>query len=216
VKNGTLFAREGSPAPGVGFNLTGIGLTGAPVRVDNAGRVLWYGRWDDPDVDRDTGLFLDEELLVQEGVTTVGGFVVDEIIDGQDTFALSDNGSWAIFEGRLSDGTNGAFRIDLSGPMVSSPATRPVATALRASPNPFRAAVRLEYALSREATVLLEAFDISGRLVATLDDGARGAGDHGTLWRGVDASGRAVSPGVYFLRLRVGDQLSRAKLVKVH
>ncbi len=37
--------------------------------------VIYFADWDDPTTDIDTGLFLNQELLIREGVSTVGGFV---------------------------------------------------------------------------------------------------------------------------------------------
>ncbi len=35
--------------------------------------VVWYGHWSDPDPSRDEWIFIGDELVVQEGVTTVEG-----------------------------------------------------------------------------------------------------------------------------------------------
>jgi hypothetical protein len=76
--------------------------------------VLWYGAWSDPDTTRNEGLFLDDELLVQEGVTTIDGIVVQTLRSVQDAFAMSDSGRYIIFEAVLADGREGAFQITLS------------------------------------------------------------------------------------------------------
>lgn len=118
ILNGAVFAREGDALPATGgFLLENMGLTTGPVRVDNAGNVLWYAEWNDPDTDIDTGLFLNDQLLVQEGVTQIGGVVVDAIANGTDAFVMSDNGLYIVFEATLLDGTNGAFLIELASPV---------------------------------------------------------------------------------------------------
>src|SRR6185503_8586545 len=73
VKNGTtVIAREGSGLPAIGaFTFTTFG-TGA-VRIDNGGNVFWYGDWNDTVTTQDTGIFRNGQLVVQEGVTMVGG-----------------------------------------------------------------------------------------------------------------------------------------------
>jgi hypothetical protein len=115
VFNGAVFMREGgSPAAIAPFALTSFGTGSGPVDVDDMGNKLWYGDWNDPDTDRDTGLFLNEQLIVQEGVSTVGGVVIDTISSGSDAFELSDNGQWVIFEATLDDGTNGAYIMQIS------------------------------------------------------------------------------------------------------
>lgn len=108
VKNGFKFMQEGdSPAAIAPFKLTSFGS--GPVQIGETGSVLWYGDWDDPDTDKDTGLFLDGTLIVQEGVTQVGGVTIDILRGIQDGYALSPYGEWIIFEAILDDGNEGAF-----------------------------------------------------------------------------------------------------------
>ncbi len=115
VANGAVFRQEGDTIPAIApFRFTSFGTSSGPVYIDDGGDVLWYGDWDDPDTDRDTGLFLNDTLLVREGVTTIGGLVVDTISSGSDAFELSDDGTKVIFEATLEGGIEGAFRILLS------------------------------------------------------------------------------------------------------
>jgi hypothetical protein len=86
--------------------------TTAPVFLGNDGRVLWWGQWSDPDMTRDTGLFLDDELVVQEGVTQVGTETLMALASSTDSFQLSPSGRFVIFEGTLSSGFEGAFVLD--------------------------------------------------------------------------------------------------------
>ncbi len=123
VSNGAIFVREGGSVADIApHTLTGFGTGSGPVCLDNAGNILWYGNWDDPDTNVDTGLFLNSQLIVQEGVTTVGGVLIDTISSGPDAFDISENGRWIIFEGVLADGRDGAFLIDLSDPTIPEPA----------------------------------------------------------------------------------------------
>lgn len=92
-----------------------------PVLLDDGGDVLWYGDWDDPDTDVDTGLFLNDELIVQEGVTMVGDRVIDTLRGIQDGYTMSDSGRFIVFEAILDDGTEGAFRIDRGGAALAMP-----------------------------------------------------------------------------------------------
>ena len=73
----------------------------------------------------------------------------------------------------------------------------------------------MHYGLDRESAVRLDAFDVSGRRVATLDQGLRGPGTHEVSWSGRDAAGGRVASGIYFLRLRAGDREYRSRLVRV-
>ena len=114
VKNGAKFRQEGDtlPLPAISsFTFERFG-NGA-VDLTETGSVLWYGDWDDPDTTRDEGLFLDDELIVQEGVTTVGGILIDDVGDQSENYFVSDSGSYVIFEATLADGREGAFLIQL-------------------------------------------------------------------------------------------------------
>ena len=58
----------------------------------------------------------------------------------------------------------------------------------------------LRFALEQPTDVRLEVFDVAGRRVATLADGARGTGEHEVAWGGATSTGSPRS-GVYFARL---------------
>ncbi len=104
IKNGAKFIQEGDAPPGVaGFTLTAFG-TAQIVNIGDAGHVLWFGDWNDPDTTRDTGLFLDSAMLLQEGVTQVNGLTVQAIVSAQDGYAMSPNGRYVIVEVTLTDG----------------------------------------------------------------------------------------------------------------
>jgi glucose/arabinose dehydrogenase len=68
-------------------------------------------------------------------------------------------------------------------------------------PNPFRTSVTIEYSLAARSHATLEIFDVRGRLVTTLVDGAVGEGGQVARWDGRDPGGNARASGVYFLRL---------------
>jgi hypothetical protein len=307
LRNGAVFRREGDTLPDIaGFNLTSFGTGSGPVQVDQAGNVLWYGDWNDPDTDVDTGLFLNDDLIVQEGVTTVGGVLIDTINSGQDAFMLSENGQWAIFEATLDDGTNGAYLLELTGPVpvrvsglaavvvgrevevrwstslevahdgfqvyrsraidgpwvrlndelvrghgeyafvddavegdhvyfyrlgavdlsgaetyygpvtVTTPVWNRWATRLEgAQPNPFRRSTDLLFSLARPGRVELTIHDVTGRRVADLSQAQLSPGEHTVSWNGRDENGRELPAGVYFARLRSGDQETTSKVVRI-
>ena len=117
VRNGTdVIAREGSSLASIGgtFTFTTFG-TGA-VLIDANADVVWFGDWNDPDTTKDTGIFMNDQLIVQEGVTTVGGITLLSISAVQDNLAMSDDGRWIMFEGVLANGLDGAFIIEVPEP----------------------------------------------------------------------------------------------------
>ncbi|RMH72208.1 MAG: T9SS C-terminal target domain-containing protein, partial [Gemmatimonadetes bacterium] len=72
-------------------------------------------------------------------------------------------------------------------------------------PNPFNPVTKITYALPEAANVSLRIYDVTGRLVTTLVDGAHEAGYFNVTWTGTDDLGNAVSSGVYFYVIQAGD-----------
>jgi hypothetical protein len=73
-------------------------------------------------------------------------------------------------------------------------------------PNPFATATQITFTLPIAAVPSLSIFDAAGRRVRVLVDAARCAGIHRVTWDGTDEAGITVPGGVYFCRLRVGEQ----------
>jgi hypothetical protein len=72
---------------------------------------------------------------------------------------------------------------------------------LTPDPNPFAGETTLCYRLPHSTRVLLQIYDLSGRLVRTLVTGIQSAGAHRAWWDGRDAAGIPVPSGVYLTRL---------------
>jgi len=118
IMNGAPYIQTGMAPPDpalAGFTLTSIGSSGS-LELDDAGNLVWYGDWDDPDTDKDTGLFWNDTLILQEGVTMIDGSLVDTINAGEEGFELSTNGEWLIFRATLADGRDGAFLMQIPEP----------------------------------------------------------------------------------------------------
>lgn len=93
--------------------------------ISDQGRVLWYGAWNDV-ASSNEGLFLDDTLLVQEGVTTVDGIVIQTLRGIQDGYTMSSGGRYILFEAVLADGRDGAFQIEFDacpGNIAADPVT---------------------------------------------------------------------------------------------
>lgn len=81
------------------------------------------------------------------------------------------------------------------------------------APNPARGTTLLRYTLPSAASVRLALFDLSGRRVCVLEEGTRSAGEHAARFDGSDTAGRAVAPGLYFVRLEAGGRSATTRLV---
>ncbi len=86
---------------------------------------------------------------------------------------------------------------------------------LPSSPNPFNPSTTLAFRLAAAGPVRLGVFDVRGRLVRTLVDGALPAGDHAVTWQGRDQDGELVSSGTYFVRLQAPDNLETRTITLV-
>jgi hypothetical protein len=115
VKDDAVFRQEGDNVPGLPqFQFTSFGT--APIQVDDAGNVVWFGDWNDAVTTQDTGLFYNDTLVVQEGVTQIDGLTVMTIRSFVDTLDMSDNGQFVVFEAELAGGLEGAFMIAVPEP----------------------------------------------------------------------------------------------------
>jgi len=92
----------------------------------------------------------------------------------------------------------------------------PVASRLALSPcypNPFNDGTRVRLTLPERRDVTLRVYDVAGRLVRTVWDAPLDAGPRELDWDGRDADGRQTASGVYFVRLRAGDDTRTRKVV---
>lgn len=83
------------------------------------------------------------------------------------------------------------------------------------APNPFNPNTTIAFSLPRQGAVTLQVFDVRGRLVRTLVDESRGAGEHRVVWDGTDDGGRAAASGVYLYRLNADGQVLQNKMTLV-
>jgi hypothetical protein len=96
--------------------------------------------------------------------------------------------------GPQHDEASAAVTVEVRGRSCAPPA-------LRAAPNPFRAATRI----SGPAAARVDVLDLAGRRRRTVTLGDDGAGG----WDGRDDAGRRVAPGLYFLRARGTARVTR-------
>ena len=151
-----------------------------------------------------------EQVLFPAGLFSMPLDVVVETLGGTMTFVIdnSEEVQWYSFQvddpvfsveldpdhwvlREVNDQGVSPVREDLPG----------VAKLVGNVPNPFNPATEIRFTLPSDQAVRLAVYDVSGRLVKTLIDEVRPAGDNAFRWDGTDKSGRAVASGTYFARL---------------
>ncbi len=80
-------------------------------------------------------------------------------------------------------------------------------------PNPFHHSAAIRFSLARAGQVEIGIHDVTGRLVRTLINGMREAGDNTVTWDGADGDGNRVAGGVYWVTMSTEDFNSGKKMV---
>lgn len=107
----------------------------------------------------------------------------------------------------------GGLRIAGESQRPIFPAT--VSAVMRPWPNPARAEVFLDFALTRTQPVDLIVYDLGGRRVRKLRQGTLQAGRYNFPWDGRDGAGARVSPGLYLVEARGPGLAVSAKVLLV-
>jgi hypothetical protein len=101
---------------------------------------------------------------------------------------------------------------DIDGSLSSVTST---ATGLEVGGRPFRGGASFAIGLAEPGSATVTVHDVRGRRVATLHEGPLAAGRTEMTWDGLDATGRRVPSGVYFLRLDTPSLRTSRKLVLI-
>ncbi len=118
----------------------------------------------------------------------------------------------------VGDGGEARLRLVVGDPqfVAEQEQSLPRPFALRPSyPNPFNPRTKVSFTLPRDARVIVDIYDMRGHLVQKLVDDNFGPGLHEVDWLGQDDSGRSVSAGVYFSRMRTDGFVQTRKMTLV-
>jgi len=97
-----------------------------------------------------------------------------------------------------------------------SPELTPAVDALDQNrPNPFNPETVIPYSLAKPGKVAIRIYDVAGRLVRTLVDGAQAAGLHVVRWNGRTDSGDPAASGVYFYQIRYPNGAAQSKKLMI-
>jgi hypothetical protein len=80
-------------------------------------------------------------------------------------------------------------------------------------PNPFNGTTTIGYSIGTPGHVEIRLYNPAGRLVRILEARHRKAGRHEIIWNGRDNTGRGVTSGVYFARMKAGKFRETRKII---
>ncbi|MBM3316469.1 MAG: hypothetical protein FJY75_01325 [Candidatus Eisenbacteria bacterium] len=80
-------------------------------------------------------------------------------------------------------------------------------------PNPFRSSATVRFNLAQAGRVDLSIYDVTGRLVRSLVNGERPAGENSVVWDGLDNGGSRVSGGIFWMQMNANGFSSSKKMV---
>jgi hypothetical protein len=80
-------------------------------------------------------------------------------------------------------------------------------------PNPFNPITAIRYSLHRPSQVSITVFNVLGQEVKTLENGIQAAGTYETTWDGTNQTGQEVASGIYFYRIKAGENVETRKML---
>jgi len=80
-------------------------------------------------------------------------------------------------------------------------------------PNPFNPTTVIRYSLSRRSSVEIRVFNVLGQEVKTLENGLQSPGVYETTWDGTNRTGEKVASGIYFYRIKAGENVETRKML---
>ncbi len=133
------------------------------------------------------------------------------------TFGLSDQDGDGSLDLMLGDEQAGVVEIWGAEPELASEAALLAdgAHLFQNFPNPFSGNTAITYQVEENDQVQLRIYDVLGREVRSLIDASQAAGVHTVEWDGRDESGAAVTAGVYFYKLQIGDFTTSRQMIRV-
>ena len=152
-----------------------------------------------------------ETTAVTAGVWAAGEFV--DLAMGQETLQFTEGNQVGVSSWMAAAATPGATNEQVAT-STDEFASVPVDFALNGNfPNPFNPTTTISFELSNAGPVMLTVYDILGREVVNLINGVLPAGEHESVWNGLDAEGNVVPSGTYLYRLSFGSGKSQSRVM---
>jgi hypothetical protein len=165
-----------------------VGVDGAPLfRVTGALTSSLGDEWDVPFVESAAGTFTAED--------TAGGGDSGQVV--YRLYVSYDGQYWSLLD-----------EMEIS-PVPSAPGLHGLAV----WPNPFNPQTTVGFELGRAGRVRATVYDLTGRLVRVLAEGAYPSGHNELTWQGEDQTGGRVASGAYFVVVESADDRLTTKVM---
>jgi glucose/arabinose dehydrogenase len=119
------------------------------------------------------------------------------------------------FDASFANSTGSLHRIVYTGSQAGVPIPPASAVRLSCAPDPFVSHAELSFTLPVGGHASLALYDLLGRRVATLFNGAAAAGETRLSWDGADARGGRAANGVYLARLEAAGVVKTLRVLRV-
>ena len=80
-------------------------------------------------------------------------------------------------------------------------------------PNPFNPVTKISFSIVETGNVTLKVYNLRGQLIKTLVEEVRETGNYSTIWNGTDDSGKLVTSGVYFYKMKANNYTATKKMI---
>jgi hypothetical protein len=83
-------------------------------------------------------------------------------------------------------------------------------------PNPFNLETTISFSLNKADFVSIDIYNIEGEKIKTLLNNNLEASKHNVVWKGINESGKPVSKGVYFYKIKAGELQTVKMMIKTN
>ena len=80
-------------------------------------------------------------------------------------------------------------------------------------PNPFNPSTTIDFIVPESDNVVIEVYDVNGRIVTQLLNEEKGAGKYSVTWDGKDQFGKNASSGTYFYQIKINSTVQTKKMI---
>jgi hypothetical protein len=148
----------------------------------------------------DTNLLVAWKSLYEYGIDTDGYYDGDQI---ELRLFSQELGEELMVTYSFNADSYGELPVTIGSIHVHNQTAVPVEFGLEQNyPNPFNPSTTIDVSIASNTQIMLNIYDVNGRLVSTLADGVYDTGYHSFVWNGLDQTGNKVSAGIYFYSLQ--------------